>query len=782
MATGMDPAYDFLYSPSSSSIHQPHVPGADPSLATEIMPAPPPLTSFPRMNEKGQVLTRTGKISHKKKPPGLGAIMAHVGRPPKQRPIVPVEPVPAVVARPPSPVPVIPDGETSEGLTALAESSGARKRIRLSRQPSVPTSLGTRASSRQPRNSPLTADGNSVTPEAVASPRAAPITDLEPSVTAMSNGTSPGTSLPPHAQPKRPRGKKSHPFTSRGPSPLATRDTGLAPTGVKPEPTDDPFISHTDLPPSLEAYDSPFASGGRFDGMQLGVHGTPSVKPTLSSRRKGKGKDTGVEAGDHEGDGYPQLNNVTCECCSLQGGHLVFCDGCPRSFHLLCLNPPLDELQEESWYCQSCTAKRNGLKPPPPKFRLETSTKRVNPNGLFDELMYHLACEPPKVFALPEDIRAHFKDVTASGSGAYMDSGDVVHPPLAVLPVNGRRWMCPNHATHSVPKIRIPKSGSRVVTITKPGQRNNGNIEVIMDSEPVQLIPQVMRAAYEEVRINGQRYRVPEQTIVLDFWKKAKRNRMREMSRVSSPAPPPAIRPATPVRSSPGIATPSSSPLTSLSSLSDHEDDGLENVQPHQGHGMGDLAAAELLHAFHVQARSESSPNSLADDNFHTEHSINTRNSSPLSSILSDDAHEYNETVSSIFRGEAANSSLSPGPVISQAPRPSANGIKIIPKAGSFAIRIPASKAVARSVVREPSQPWRSDRHRLSSPQTDPTPSNLPNAKPTAYNTQEAAQGLNSSGPDADDDLSPAEIAKLKKIKALILAKGEEELLKFLRS
>ncbi|KAG8740286.1 hypothetical protein FRC10_004541 [Ceratobasidium sp. 414] len=306
-----------------------------------------------------------------------------------------------------------------------------------------------------------------------------------------------------------------------------------------------------------------------------------------------------------------------------------------------------------------------------------------------------------------------------------------------------------------------------------------------MDSEPVQLIPQVMRAAYEEVRINGQRYRVPEQTIVLDFWKKAKRNRMREVSsRVSSPAPP-AIRPVTPVRSSPGVVTPSSSPLTSLSSLSDHEDDGSENAQPYQGQGMGDLAAAELLHAFHVQARSESSPNSLADDNFHTEHSVNTRNSSPLSSILSDDPHEYNETVSSIFRGVwfllvcgATNSSLSPGPVIPPAPRPSANGIKIIPKAGSFAIRIPASKAAARPVVRESSQPRRSDRHRLSSPQTDPTP---PSAKMMVHNRQEA-QGRNSSASVTDDDLSPAEIAKLKKIKALILAKGEDELLRFLRS
>ncbi|KAG8740287.1 hypothetical protein FRC10_004542 [Ceratobasidium sp. 414] len=393
MATGMDPAYDFLYSSSSSSIHQPHVPGADPSLATEIMPAPPPLTSFPRMNERGQVLTRTGKISHKKKPPGLGTIIAHVGRPQKQRLIVPAEPVPAVVARPPSPVLIIPDGETPESLTAMAESSGARKRIRLTRQPSIPASLGTRASSRGLRNSPLTADGNSVTPEAVASPQAAPMTDLEPSVTAMANGTSPGTSLPPHGQPKRSGGKKSHPFTSRGSSPLATRDTGLAPTGVKPEPTDDPFISHTDLPPPLEAYNSPFASGGPFDGMQLGMHRTPSVKPTLSSRRKGKGKDTGVEVGDHEGDGYPQPDNVIC------GGE-------KGSF----ASEPASKFSLTVAHTQS------GIKPPPPKFRLETSIKRANPNGLFDELTYHLACEPPKVFALPEDIRAHFKDGKSSES------------------------------------------------------------------------------------------------------------------------------------------------------------------------------------------------------------------------------------------------------------------------------------------------------------------------------------------------------------------------------
>lgn len=76
----------------------------------------------------------------------------------------------------------------------------------------------------------------------------------------------------------------------------------------------------------------------------------------------------------------------------------------------------------------------------------------MNIHGLFDELMYNLACDPPKVFALPEDVRSHFKDgkssgffcacgfvsldgflVTASASGAYMESGDVVRERLRLV-------------------------------------------------------------------------------------------------------------------------------------------------------------------------------------------------------------------------------------------------------------------------------------------------------------------------------------------------------------
>ncbi|CAE6411827.1 unnamed protein product [Rhizoctonia solani] len=852
MATGMN--YDFLYQPSSSSIHQPHVPGSDPSLATEIMPAPPPLSAFPRVNSKGQTIVRAPKSAQRKRASAMGTVLTlSPNIPHGERDQAATTTLQAAAI---SMDPLLKE-IVSQDSVELPENTTARKRARLSRQPSVPTSLATRASSRQLRNSPLTADGNSVTPEDLTpSQRAAtaPITDRELSATEPTNS---GTLPPTHPRPGRPRGKKSHGLAPSNTSSLVprsasltTRDTRPGPNstvGVKSEPIDDPLLTHLD-PPS-EPFDQPV---GRMDEVRVNVEPIPTVKIALG-RRKGKGKDSVTEAGgDHETDGQ-NSNNAACECCSLQGGHLVFCDGCPRSFHLLCLNPPLDELKEETWYCQACTAKRNNIKPPPHKYKLETNTKRTNVHNLFDDLMHNLTCESPKVFALPEDILA------TSNSGAYVDSGDIVRervnrhgfveerdpyrlrdrhgalvlccqcgtsassstmdarthsngdfssrgrpiiscdycrlhwhmdclePPLAVLPANGRKWMCPNHSAHSMPKIRIPKSGTKVITITKPGQRNNGNIE-IMDSEPIQLNLQAMRTAYEEVRINGQRYRVPEETIVLDFWNKAKRNRMREVSWNSPPAPPQAIQTATPARSAQGVLTPSSSPLTSLSSLSDHEeeDDGLPSIQDGDRQLNDDIAAAELLHSFHIQVRSASSANSVAGETQPTEHSAHTRGSSPLSSPLSDDPQDYTERLPSTSKGTSSNSRSS-NPPVSRAPT---NGIKIIPKAGSFAIRIPASKTVARPVTRTSPQPKRPAQSHPSPPRSEPAPSSAVgmtsgvNSKLFAPSGADFGASISNSvnAPLDGDELSPAEIAKLKKIKELISIKGEDALMKFLCS
>lgn len=64
------------------------------------------------------------------------------------------------------------------------------------------------------------------------------------------------------------------------------------------------------------------------------------------------------------------------------------------------------------------------------------------------------------------------------------------------------------------PKKRLLKHGVEVVNVTQPGQPNNGLVEII-DEEA-----EKRRIAYENMFINGKRYKVPERIIHLDFWTK----------------------------------------------------------------------------------------------------------------------------------------------------------------------------------------------------------------------------------------------------------------------
>ena len=114
---------------------------------------------------------------------------------------------------------------------------------------------------------------------------------------------------------------------------------------------------------------------------------------------------------------------------------------------------------------------------------------------------------------------------------------DCLEPPLPNLPSIGKKWMCPNHADqllvrvcarilgfdnishggHQHPKRRIPKSNPPLVDVTKSGQSNNGNIEIV-PSETTSTSQDKLNV--EEVLINGRRYRVPERVVILDFWDK----------------------------------------------------------------------------------------------------------------------------------------------------------------------------------------------------------------------------------------------------------------------
>ena len=52
-----------------------------------------------------------------------------------------------------------------------------------------------------------------------------------------------------------------------------------------------------------------------------------------------------------------QSNEDHCSACRSLGA-LVYCDGCPRAFHWLCLDPPMEATDlpegESRWFCPAC--------------------------------------------------------------------------------------------------------------------------------------------------------------------------------------------------------------------------------------------------------------------------------------------------------------------------------------------------------------------------------------------------------------------------------------------
>lgn len=42
-----------------------------------------------------------------------------------------------------------------------------------------------------------------------------------------------------------------------------------------------------------------------------------------------------------------------CEVCQ-QGGEIILCDTCPKAYHLVCLDPELEDTPEGKWSCPHC--------------------------------------------------------------------------------------------------------------------------------------------------------------------------------------------------------------------------------------------------------------------------------------------------------------------------------------------------------------------------------------------------------------------------------------------
>ncbi|VVC89740.1 unnamed protein product [Leptidea sinapis] len=73
------------------------------------------------------------------------------------------------------------------------------------------------------------------------------------------------------------------------------------------------------------------------------------------SRKKKKLKTTNKFPDGTEGE--PEHQDY-CEVCQ-QGGEIILCDTCPRAYHLVCLEPELEETPEGRWSCPHCEAEGN---------------------------------------------------------------------------------------------------------------------------------------------------------------------------------------------------------------------------------------------------------------------------------------------------------------------------------------------------------------------------------------------------------------------------------------
>ncbi|KAJ2485353.1 hypothetical protein IWW37_005963 [Coemansia sp. RSA 2050] len=223
--------------------------------------------------------------------------------------------------------------------------------------------------------------------------------------------------------------------------------------------------------------------------------------------------------------------NDTCDTCG-QPGQFICCELCPRVFHFLCVEPPMshEEVSKvDHWYCRACqhlvTRKRKS---------------RAHAKSIFYPLLSALEFQNPRTFSVPEDIRRQFDGIEADIDGSFINTRedrpqrvnlgatnrdftrlvddhnmpimcyrcglsalhgpvvrcdycplnwhwDCLDPPLSSAPPSRKRWMCPNHADHVMPR-RHKFRKERIVDLTDAPEtvRNSGIIDIVDDDPPYQ--------------------------------------------------------------------------------------------------------------------------------------------------------------------------------------------------------------------------------------------------------------------------------------------------------
>ncbi|CAB1321008.1 unnamed protein product [Coregonus sp. 'balchen'] len=131
---------------------------------------------------------------------------------------------------------------------------------------------------------------------------------------------------------------------------------------------------------------------------------------------------------EEDGDGYETDHQDYCEVCQ-QGGEIILCDTCPRAYHMVCLDPDMENAPEGTWSCPHCEK--------------EGKQWEAREEGSEEE-------EEEEVEAEPEEDDHHMEFCRVCKDGGELLCCDscpssyhihCLNPPLPEIP-NGE-WICP---------------------------------------------------------------------------------------------------------------------------------------------------------------------------------------------------------------------------------------------------------------------------------------------------------------------------------------------------
>ncbi|CCC70569.1 hypothetical protein NCAS_0F00850 [Naumovozyma castellii] len=161
----------------------------------------------------------------------------------------------------------------------------------------------------------------------------------------------------------------------------------------------------------------------------LGQNSLPNLP--LDSGIKHEADEKQEQEGTIENDDY-------CSAC-FQTGSFLCCDTCPKSFHFLCLDPPLDpnNLPEGDWSCHECLFKmkypnNTQLYKAERAFVKNLSMTKTKGN-LFGKLLFQINGINPRQFNLPQSIKETFQDVKTGQRGQYLDNREKEPLPDKIL-------------------------------------------------------------------------------------------------------------------------------------------------------------------------------------------------------------------------------------------------------------------------------------------------------------------------------------------------------------